>query len=242
MAELHALMRSINVHAQSYIMMGEEDRRLREEYANNMIPVMPELYMSFVLKDNLDANIFNVQKCNEVAAIFTMNADGVIPNNFVTIVNRSDKILRRLNSMEPNVEPWTCPLLFPHGTVGWNYGMKKLDGITKLTRLKYIRYIIAIRGYKFNPFILARRLFQQYLVDSYVKVERDRIDWIRTHQKKLKQEAYDGLMDYIHSRAHELNKQVGRIVILPSSFVGSTRYLMQIFQDAMTIAFFFRYS
>ena len=51
----------------------------------------------------------------------------------------------------------------------------------RLTRLNYIRYQIAIRDHHFNQFIIGRRLFQQYLVDRYVKIERDRITWCNLH-------------------------------------------------------------
>jgi len=44
---------------------------------------------------------------------------------------------------------------------------------------------MAIRN-EFNVFILSRRLFQQWLVDSYIKkVKKDRIDYCKTHKKEL---------------------------------------------------------
>jgi len=50
----------------------------------------------------------------------------------------------------------------------------------------------------FNVFILGR-LFQQWLVDSYVKIEKDRLNYCKDHQKELRTETYQGLRDYIQT-------------------------------------------
>ena len=42
----------------------------------------------------------------------------------------------------------------------------------------------------FNAFLLGRILFQQWIVDSYIKLERDRIEYIRNNQKQLRIESY----------------------------------------------------
>lgn len=46
-------------------------------------------------------------------------------------------------------------------------------------------------------------------------------------------------MDYGKSTATSQNKQIGRITILPSTFIGSPRNMVQRFQDAMTLHFTF---
>ena len=50
---------------------------------------------------------------------------------------------------------------------------------------------------EFNVFLFGRHLFQQWLGDSYVKIEKDRINYCRDHQKELCTETYQGLRDYI---------------------------------------------
>lgn len=164
-------------------MMGEETKILQQQAHNNNESI-PQLYLSFTLKEGLDPNRYNVQKSNEVAAIFTTTADGEIPDSYVTIMNKKTKTLQRVSSMNPNVEPWIYPLFFPYGNTGWHKDLKKIVGDRRVTRLNYTRYRIAIRDYEFNAFILGRRLFQQYVVDSYVKIERDRINYCKGHQKE----------------------------------------------------------
>ena len=87
----------------------------------------------------------------------------------------------------------------------------------------------------FSTIHLSRLLLQQYLVDAFTKIEGNELAYIRTHQQQLRVESYQGLMDHIQQRAQAEDVNVGRIVILPSSFEGSQRNMYQKYQDAMTI-------
>ena len=78
-------------------------------------------------------------------------------------------------------------------------------------------------------------MFQQHLVDAVTKIEGNELSYIRTHQSQLRVESYQGLMDYLDRCAQAEDVNVGRIVILPSSFQGSERNMYQNYQDAMTI-------
>ncbi|XP_054706695.1 uncharacterized protein LOC129216505 [Uloborus diversus] len=76
---------------------------------------------------------------------------------------------------------------------------------------------------------------QQYVVDSYVKVEGNRLNFIRHNQKTLRVESYLGLADHINALATEAGMRAGVTVILPSTFIGSPRAMQQNYQDAMSI-------
>jgi hypothetical protein len=68
------------------------------------------------------------------------------------------------------------------------------------------------------------RLFQQRLVDMYVKVESMRLDWysLPKHQKIIWAELYCGIVDTLKaSEAHA--SEVGRLVVLPRKFNGGER-------------------
>ena len=97
--------------------------------------------------------------------------------------------------------------------------------------------MIAIRKGEFNPFIRGRRLFQQYVVDSYVKIEKDRIDYCKSHQSTLRATSYTGVvMDYLNKKtAGDPNLRLGKVRILPSTFIGSPRYMLQCYHDSMAI-------
>ncbi|XP_025265716.1 uncharacterized protein LOC112638349 [Camponotus floridanus] len=146
--------------------MGEELKNQNNRLEIESGSRLPELQLLFTLKPGMDRRRYNVQRTNEVAAVFYTTADGEIPESYVTI---------------------------------------------------------------------RRRLFQQWLVDSYVKIEKDRIDYCKTHQKELRSETYQGLRDYLQTMANDLNGRIGKMVILPSTFIGSPRNMLQNYQDAMAI-------
>jgi hypothetical protein len=82
--------------------------------------------------------------------------------------------------------------------------------------------------------ILARRLRQQFQVDAYTCVEEYRLIWIRSNQLQLRSEVYYGLKDAVF-KGDTTPSSVGKRIILPSSFTGSLRYMIQNYQDAMAI-------
>ncbi|XP_019182121.1 PREDICTED: uncharacterized protein LOC109177263 [Ipomoea nil] len=86
----------------------------------------------------------------------------------------------------------------------------------------------------------AKRLFQQFLVDAYTMVESSRLLYIRLNQKALRCEAYKGLSDAL-TRGEVQPSSQGKRIILPSSFTGGARYMIQNYQDAMAICRFVGY-
>lgn len=196
--------------------------------------LLPELQLVFNSRPGIDQRRYNAQRTNEVAAVFCTTADGEIPESYVTIHNKNTKILQNVSIMDSNVEPWIYPLFYPYDTQGWHCYLTKINSDKRITRGQYIKYRMAIRD-EFNVFLLGRRLFQQWLVDNYVKIEKDRIDYCKNHQKELRTETYQGLKDYLQTTANNLNGRIGKMVILPSTFIGSPRNMLQNYQDAMAI-------
>jgi hypothetical protein len=84
------------------------------------------------------------------------------------------------------------------------------------------------------------RLFQQYCVDSFSKVEEKRLDDLRRPkmQTQLRATTYLKLKKHLEFRARRAgeNVQPGQPIVLPSSFIGGPRYMTQRYQDAMTIS------
>ena len=79
----------------------------------------------------------------------------------------------------------------------------------------------------------AGRLYQQYIVDQYAKIEQDRLNYLRLHQSTLRAEMYQGAVDAIDTG--DVSNSIGRRIILPSSFTGGPRQMYQLYQDAMSI-------
>jgi hypothetical protein len=70
-------------------------------------------------------------------------------------------------------------------------------------------------------------------VDAFAQIENNRLQFHRNNQAKLRAELYDGLQDAV-ADGTDLT-EVGQRIILPSTFVGSPRHMVQQYQDAMAI-------
>lgn len=77
-------------------------------------------------------------------------------------------------------------------------------------------------------------LFQQYLVDAWAACEQNKLDWVRHNQKKHRAEVYSGVVDAM-LREDMSSADIGRRIILPSSYTGGDRYMQQLYQDSMAI-------
>ena len=83
-----------------------------------------------------------------------------------------------------------------------------------------------------NALHFGQKLFEQWIVDQYCKIEMGRLCYIRQNQTKLRRELYRGVQDAI--QAGDLSN-VGTPVILPATVTGSKRYMHKRLQDALTL-------
>ena len=143
------------------------------------------------------------------------------------VLRQRDNVLKRISEFHPAYDALQYPLLFPRGTHGWNLGLK-LN--MKLTILQFYSFQIITRPG--NYILLARKLFQQFLVDIFAKIETERLLYIRREQKRLRVDSYGALRDAFHTGDGD-PQNVGQRIVLPSSFVGGPRYMFERQQDAM---------
>ena len=73
---------------------------------------------------------------------------------------------------------------------------------------------------------------QYYWIDMWAKVERMRMHFVANNQTQLKAESYQGLID---AASNDDLHQAGKVVILPSSIMGSPRWYVEQTQDALAI-------
>ncbi|XP_058726418.1 uncharacterized protein LOC131597759 [Vicia villosa] len=106
--------------------------------------------------------------------------------------------------------------------------------MNKLTIREWLAYRIQTRATEAHPLLRSRRLFQQFLFDGFSMMESQRLNYIRKHQKKLRVSKYSNLTGPDQeSDTHGSNK--GKRVVLPSTYVGSRRYMEQLYFDGMAI-------
>lgn len=142
--------------------------------------------------------------------------------------------LREMNWIDPNVDPMAYPLLFPLGEPGWAPNMGRQGARGRITFTAFYSHIFQHRPGTFNQTLMAGKLTQQYMVDAYLKVEANKLSYLRENQAQLRVEAYNGLIDYLGYQDIEAVPP-GQLFILPSTFIGSPRSHRQNYLDAMSI-------
>ena len=99
---------------------------------------------------------------------------------------------------------------------------------------EYYAYKLQMRPSDYSYLLRMGRLFQQYIVDMYVKVENTRLDFFKNNQKTIRAELYQGILDSI-TEGETSAAKVGCRVILPPSFVGGPRDMKRRFLNALTL-------
>ncbi|CAH0703019.1 unnamed protein product [Spodoptera exigua] len=177
---------------------------------------------------------FNAPTVNDVAAIIV----GDPTKSRDIVVQRRSNIMHRVNETHRLYDALQYPIIYWQGQDGYDITLKMVDPITgvstnkNLSAMNYYAYRMMIRTHEENVILKCRRLFQQFAVDMYVKVETERLAFIRFNQAKLRSEDYIHLRDAIHSDGDVQN--IGRLTILPSTYIGSPRHMHEYAQDAMT--------
>ncbi|KAD5961964.1 hypothetical protein E3N88_13437 [Mikania micrantha] len=161
-----------------------------------------------------------------------------LAKDFDIIVRNKDNIPHRINNLHPLYMSLQYPLLFPFGNYGWSPSLKLTYGSSavdrRLTMNMFYSYQIHDRKDVYTLILHGGRRFQQYLVDAYICIERNRLDYITSNQTSLRVEFLCGLHDAV-SRGDTEGQSVGKRIFLPSTFTGSPRYMYKHYQDALAI-------
>ncbi|KAH1035115.1 hypothetical protein GYH30_055197, partial [Glycine max] len=122
-------------------------------------------------------------------------------------------------------------LIAARGKDGRVYNM---PNVPEIAALIWFAYRLQSRSNEAQTLLHSRKLFQQFIVEGYTMVESERLSYIRNNQKKLRIDKYSSLQTSLDTgTAKGLTK--GKRVILPSTFVGSPRYMDQLYFDGMAI-------
>ncbi len=106
-----------------------------------------------------------------------------------------------------------------------NAGPTQLAQSKKITAREWACYHMHDR----NPtshalFVYGKRLYQEWVVDQYSKVESQRLFYIRNNQGPLHAAIYGGVADAIANNDANIDN-LGRLIVLPSSISGGHRHM-----------------
>ncbi|XP_035829924.1 uncharacterized protein LOC118479488 [Helianthus annuus] len=183
---------------------------------------------------------YNRPNVSEVAVLIT-NDFGENTELRDVIVSTQNGTLQRISELHQLYMPLQYPLLFPYGETGFHERIRYHDNTGRrstkrqcVTMREYYCYRIHYRNNEGTTLLRGGRLFQQYLVDSYAAIEEHRLRWMRNNQNELRVELYHNVCDAV-TRGDTNAKAIGQRIVLPATFTGSPRYMVQNYQDAMAL-------
>ncbi|KAG6629755.1 hypothetical protein CIPAW_14G107300 [Carya illinoinensis] len=116
------------------------------------------------------------------------------------------------------------PLLFPLGDTGWHQGIQRVNRGSTLTTLNRKRE---------DPIVSCREYYC-YKLQIREKIETSRLDYFRSKQQHIRSELYQGIVDTITLGETDASN-VGKRIILPSSFIGGPRDMRKRYMEAMAL-------
>ncbi|XP_045792116.1 uncharacterized protein LOC123886886 [Trifolium pratense] len=215
-----------NVHAKAFRMARDKLQ------AGNV----KELKLRLIHDRKTDGRIYNTPTVSEVAALIVGDVDAGDSRDI--IIQEKGGKLTRINEFHASYLGYQYPLIFPYGEDGFRRGTLHKERpdvvITKrnrLTIMDWLSFRIQMRKSEAKTLLCSRRLFQQFLVDGFTMMEAERLSFVRNNQSTLRVGKYQRL-----NASTESQSKSGKRVVLPSSFVGSKRYMDQLYFDGMAIS------
>ncbi|KAH1069644.1 hypothetical protein GYH30_007009, partial [Glycine max] len=228
-SQLSEMLDEYNVHAKTFRMARD---RLQDVQVNN-------IKLKLITNHEKDGRTYNVPTVPEVAALIVGDFDANSKRDI--IIETQHGQLQRIHELHSSYLALQYPLLFPYGEDEYRPDIlhsSRSDGKkrkrNRLTMREWFSYRLQCRSNESMTLLNSRRLFQQFVVDGYTMVESERLSYIRNNQKKLRVDKFCSLQQSLDDGSRRgLNK--GKRVILPSTFVGSPRYMDQLYFDGMAI-------
>nr|XP_016469496.1 PREDICTED: uncharacterized protein LOC107791864 [Nicotiana tabacum] len=99
---------------------------------------------------------------------------------------------------------------------------------------EYYCYKLQMRNDDEDEILHTRRLFQQYSVDEYIKLETQRLDFGSFNQDLFRMSVLQGLL-YVLRLGERDASNVGKQTFLPNSFIGGPRDMRQHYMDVIAL-------
>jgi len=190
---------------------------------------------------------YNLRQASEVALIATNENCGSIDiklRHRGTLNNNGHERLYSIHMGHRMYDPAAFPLLFPYGEDGWHSELTYDTASHEPNEGKFYGRFLFSRKIKFSILLNSGRLFQQYLTEAFYKIENERLSWLRANQSQLRSADFTKLQEHVGDAMTSGNKidmvtsedNIGKVVILPPTHIGSKRYMRQKMYDIIVIS------
>ncbi|CAN6985847.1 unnamed protein product, partial [Brassica oleracea var. botrytis] len=192
-----------------------------------------------LLPDKGKGKEYDLLSTSEVAGLIVGDMSSTIGERDIVVQLQSDT-LQQIRDDHPLYMSLQYPLLFPYGEYGFHpdIPLHLQTGTSRtrqfLTLRQFYAAQIQTRLNQGMTLIKGGRLLHQYVVDVYTAIEKDRLRWARNNQDVLRAELYSNVLDAV-GKGDTDAKSIGQRFILPPSFTGGPRYLVEKYHDAMAI-------
>ncbi|XP_058727499.1 uncharacterized protein LOC131598990 [Vicia villosa] len=229
--KLKMMLDQHNVHAKAF-------RMARDVLRTNSFT---DLKLRLISDRSEDGRVYNKPTVSEVAALIVGDIDSADKRDI--LIQRRNGGLQRIDEFHPAYLAYQYPLIFPYGEDGYRKNImhryRHETEVTKRNRQSikdWFSYRLQQRRKEAKTLLYSRRLFQQFLVDGYAMMESERLNWLRDNQSKLRVGKYNNLAAQTDCDTRNEHQKRGKRVVLPSTFVGSKRYMDQLYFDGMAIS------
>lgn len=104
---------------------------------------------------------------------------------------------------------------------------------------EYYCYKFQLRNDDEDEILHTGRLFQQYSVDAYIKMETQRLDFIFFNQDLFRMDILLRLLEILRVGERDVSN-IGRKIFLPNYFIGGPRDMHQRYMDAIALVQHFK--
>ena len=243
-------IRDKNLYAKSYRMLGEVMDRERTRLGMTGSEI-PSVNMWLLRDHDKDRRRFNLPTSNEIAVVFR-SVDGEPRFERDIAIHPIQGKMTRIHELSANCDPMVYPIIYSNGGRGWTVNEKSVQTRSRrgiganlnvsatnenISMCAFYSFRFHVRGTKVvdNIVLACGKLTQTYMVDAYLRVERNRLQYMRENQDTLLVSNYTELSEFIQSQGAGNTLRPGTQVILPSGFAGSPRNMSQYYQDAMAM-------
>ena len=196
----------------------------------------------------------------EIAVLLPGDGDHPADTQDIILYRKRGPPLQRIRDDHPFYPALRYVLLFPTGQLGWHskipYNLLEDEPPVQpdgdqpqperqsrkyVSMDEFFRYRLHIRPIHIESIhlFLTGNLFQEYVCEAWAVTEQKRLCQLAAKQDDLRADLYQGLVDSVAANADGSVHELGKRIILPSSFVGGTRNMQQHCQDALAINRYF---
>ncbi|XP_074371155.1 uncharacterized protein LOC141712209 isoform X1 [Apium graveolens] len=212
-------------------------KQIRERYhVAQQIPVRLRL-LERRTSDGRFVNLLGVNDYEFVGLV----VDEDLTNRRDILVHYKQRGLQPITELHPCFMSLQYPLLFPRAEDGFQLGIKYRgatnvgkDNKNTVSMREFQAFRLQYRVSEGHNLLLGGRLFLQYIVDAWCCIECGRLKWVELHQSIIRSELYNNIVDNF-SRGDVSAADVGKRIVLPSSFTGGNRYMQQNYQDSLAV-------